>query len=70
MFFFKYKKKGNYLIQSVRMVCLCQILPDSGVKIKNNKNNVPDSYLIVTNDNNAIGISSKPSYYSFIIHTL
>ena len=47
-------KNGDRLIQSLRCVCLCELSSD-GVRTKNDRNGVPESYIVVTNDDSSIG---------------
>lgn len=46
-------KNGDRLIQSLRCVCLCELSSD-GVRTKNDRNGVPESYIVVTNDDSSI----------------
>ena len=52
----KSKKSKNATISSLRCVCVCEVAVNSkGVKTTEKSKSVPDTYLVVTNDDSVIG---------------
>ena len=49
-------KSKNGVISSLRCVCVCEVAVNSkGVKTTQKSKSVPDTYLVVTNDDSVIG---------------
>ena len=54
--YLKSNKSKNGAISSLRCVCVCEVAVNSkGVKTTQKSKSVPDTYLVVTNDDSVIG---------------
>ena len=57
-------KSKNGVISSLRCVCVCEVAVNSkGVKTTEKSKSVPDTYLVVTNDDSVIGKVYKALHF-------